>query len=284
MYASSSLDLRQIGPVVIEVPPNVLGVINDGFFHYLADLGNAGLDRGEGGKHLSCRRDMRATCLRYFVFRSNHLAQLGDGARLRAGHGARRDRAGAFKAHFRFTRWARACTSRASSARRSPSDSTFARDIRYFERLHQMIQYEPVSASRRSSWACSVPWGSEGSPFQPDERMRRILSDGVGWATAWRRRSCSPAATRGPGLQTAIRSGFSPAVASSSATAPGSWTPAPPGTTAHQWSLRRWRPRWSASVRSTIATARRERRLPGRRTELSPSVAVRNSRRRTSGR
>ena len=50
MYASLSLDLKQTGPAVIEVPPKVLGVINNGFMHYLADLGNAGLDRGQCGE------------------------------------------------------------------------------------------------------------------------------------------------------------------------------------------------------------------------------------------
>jgi hypothetical protein len=38
MYASASVDLKQTGPAIFEVPPNVLGVINDGFFLYLADL------------------------------------------------------------------------------------------------------------------------------------------------------------------------------------------------------------------------------------------------------
>lgn len=34
------------------MPPKVLGVIDNGFMRYLADLGNAGLDRGQGGKYL----------------------------------------------------------------------------------------------------------------------------------------------------------------------------------------------------------------------------------------
>jgi hypothetical protein len=50
IYASLSLDLKQTGPAVIEVPPKVLGIINDGFMRYVADLGNAGLDRGQCGE------------------------------------------------------------------------------------------------------------------------------------------------------------------------------------------------------------------------------------------
>ena len=52
IYASLSLDLKQTGPAVIEVPPMVLGIINDGFMRYVADLGNAGPDQGQGGKYL----------------------------------------------------------------------------------------------------------------------------------------------------------------------------------------------------------------------------------------
>lgn len=52
VYASLSLDLKQTGPTVIEVPPKVLGIINGGFMRYVADLGNAGLDRGQGGKYV----------------------------------------------------------------------------------------------------------------------------------------------------------------------------------------------------------------------------------------
>ena len=52
IYASLSLDLKQTGPAVIDVPPMVLGIINDGFMRYVADLGNAGPDKGQGGRYL----------------------------------------------------------------------------------------------------------------------------------------------------------------------------------------------------------------------------------------
>ena len=37
---------------MIETPPNVLGIIDDHFFEYVADFGNAGPDKGKGGKTL----------------------------------------------------------------------------------------------------------------------------------------------------------------------------------------------------------------------------------------
>ena len=39
-------------PMVIETPPKVLGIIDDAWFHYVTDFGNAGPDKGEGGKFL----------------------------------------------------------------------------------------------------------------------------------------------------------------------------------------------------------------------------------------
>ena len=72
IYASLSLDLKQTGPAVIEAPPKVLGIINDGFMRYVADLGNAGPDRGQGGKYLLLPPGYEGEVPDgYFVFRSS---------------------------------------------------------------------------------------------------------------------------------------------------------------------------------------------------------------------
>ncbi|UCC30083.1 MAG: DUF1254 domain-containing protein, partial [Phycisphaerales bacterium] len=39
-------------PMVIETPPDVLGIIDDHWFKYVADFGRLGPDKGEGGKFL----------------------------------------------------------------------------------------------------------------------------------------------------------------------------------------------------------------------------------------
>jgi len=36
-------------PMVIQTPPNVLGIIDDAWFNYVTDFGNAGPDKGQGG-------------------------------------------------------------------------------------------------------------------------------------------------------------------------------------------------------------------------------------------
>ena len=45
------LDLRG-GPLVLEVPPNVLGLIDDMWYSFVTDVGLVGPDKGKGGKYL----------------------------------------------------------------------------------------------------------------------------------------------------------------------------------------------------------------------------------------
>ena len=45
------LDLKD-GPLVLEVPPKVLGAIDDMWYNYVTDVGFVGPDKGEGGKYL----------------------------------------------------------------------------------------------------------------------------------------------------------------------------------------------------------------------------------------
>ena len=51
VYAWSWLNLKD-GPMVIETPPNVLGVIDDFWFRNVIDFGLVGPDKGKGGKFL----------------------------------------------------------------------------------------------------------------------------------------------------------------------------------------------------------------------------------------
>jgi len=40
------------GPLVVEAPPKVLGIIDDFWYHWAADVGLTGADKGQGGKYL----------------------------------------------------------------------------------------------------------------------------------------------------------------------------------------------------------------------------------------
>ena len=51
VYSWAWLDLSK-GPLVLEVPPKVLGAINDMWYRWVVDLGITGPDKGKGGKYL----------------------------------------------------------------------------------------------------------------------------------------------------------------------------------------------------------------------------------------
>ncbi|MCP5420877.1 MAG: DUF1254 domain-containing protein [Gammaproteobacteria bacterium] len=51
IYVMGSLDLTH-GPMVIETPPRFLGAVQDAWFRWVIDLGQPGPDRGMGGKYL----------------------------------------------------------------------------------------------------------------------------------------------------------------------------------------------------------------------------------------
>ena len=51
IYTVGILDLTK-GPLVVEVPPRALGTLNDMWFGWIIDIGGPGPDRGEGGRYL----------------------------------------------------------------------------------------------------------------------------------------------------------------------------------------------------------------------------------------
>src|SRR3984885_2621542 len=51
VYVFLCMDLKH-GPVVVDIPPGVLGPVNDAFSRYVTDVGLVGRDKGAGGKYL----------------------------------------------------------------------------------------------------------------------------------------------------------------------------------------------------------------------------------------
>src|SRR3984885_5707941 len=51
VYVLQCMDLKG-GPIVVEVPPGVLGPVDDAFFRFVTDVGLTGPDQGKGGKYL----------------------------------------------------------------------------------------------------------------------------------------------------------------------------------------------------------------------------------------
>ncbi len=52
LYIMPYLNTKEVGPIVVEVPPMMLGAFDDAWFRFVGDAGLTGPDRGKGGKYL----------------------------------------------------------------------------------------------------------------------------------------------------------------------------------------------------------------------------------------
>lgn len=65
------LDLKENGPLVIEVPPKLQGLVDDFWQRPLSDVGFAGPDKGQGGKYLILPPDYKGEEPKnYYILRS----------------------------------------------------------------------------------------------------------------------------------------------------------------------------------------------------------------------
>jgi hypothetical protein len=189
VYAATDLDLKN-GPLVVESPPNVLGIVNDSWFRYVADLGNAGPDRGKGGRFLFLPPGYKGDVPEgYYVFRSptygNALIWRGflvDGDPKPAVEN--------IKKHARVYALAQAAIPPEPKFINTSGlayNTIFASDFSFFEQVNQVVQNEPAESLDPEIGGLLAYIGIvKGKPFAPDVRMKRILEDAVavGNATA----------------------------------------------------------------------------------------------------
>ena len=182
-----SIDLEKDGATIIDLPPDLLGVVVDMWFRLVGDLGPAALDGGRGGKYLilpphqqleiadDCRilrpktnrvwlflRTLRVRCDSDFSRIANELGIRS----LSVEQGLRRiEIADASKLAFQ---------------------GGVLNDHSFFEDLDRLVQAEPFGALDRESYNLLASIGIvKGKPFRPGSRMKRISREAaiIGRAT-----------------------------------------------------------------------------------------------------
>jgi hypothetical protein len=169
--------------MVVESPPGILGVVDDFWFRFVTDLGNAGPDKGKGGKYLFVPPGYKGPKpAGYFVFESPTFGNLLFGrAFMKDGDPA--PGVASLKKSLRVYPLAKAS---------APSPTKFidlsgramntvhANNLKFYSEVDQIIQEEPAGSYGPDMTGLFAAIGIvKGKPFAPDERMRKILTDAV---------------------------------------------------------------------------------------------------------
>ena len=188
VYMTSWLELKD-EPMVIETPPNVLGIIDDHYFKYVADFGNAGPDKGKGGKFLILPPGYKGD-----VPDGYHVARTKTYGNWVIWRGFQEDgdpkpAVDRTKKLFRMY---------PLSQKDNPPKMNFINvsgkfnntihrmDYGIFEEINEVVQAEPTDAEDAELLGLLASIGIEkGKPFKPDARMKKILTEAadVGAAT-----------------------------------------------------------------------------------------------------
>jgi hypothetical protein len=200
IYTVATLDLTK-GPLVVEVPPQALGTLNDMWFGWIIDIGAPGPDRGEGGKYIIVPPgyDGPLPDSGFFVGRSktNHVLYAVRAfmenndpapavARIKESLKIYPYTPGGFG-----TSIATALDGKVRLGVNPPppptkfvegSGKSFntipPNDFSFFEMLNELVQLEPATSFNPELSGQMAAIGIvKGKPFNPDARMRKILTD-----------------------------------------------------------------------------------------------------------
>lgn len=189
LYVAPSLNLKETGPIIMEVPPGMLGAFNDAWFRYVEDIGPFGPDKGQGGNFLVIPPGYKGELpagyfnvlprtYRVWVFMRGSIANGLEVAvknikdNLKIYPLSQKDN----PAPMEFI----------NGSGRS-FNTIHDNDINFYYHVNDVIQEEPLEMIDAETRGLLASIGIEkGKSFEPDERMKRILTDAVaiGNATA----------------------------------------------------------------------------------------------------
>jgi hypothetical protein len=175
------------GPLVIDVPPNGLGAIDNFWFRWVSDVGETGPDKGKGGKYLLLPPGYKGKVPEgYHVLNSptyNHWFFFRVFGKPEAA-------VASVKKNLRIYPLAKAANPpqmKFVNLSGKNFNTIGAIDFSYFEDVNTVVQEEPNAAMDSETLGLLASIGIEkGKPFKPDARMKKILTEAaaVGAITA----------------------------------------------------------------------------------------------------
>lgn len=208
IYALGAIDLSK-GPIVLEVPPNFLGAIDDHWFRWVIDIGVPGGDRGEGGKYLIVPPgyDGPLPIGGFYVAQARTNLVLFFGRSFLANGSDPKPPAESIRKFTKVypynpggvgTPVSEFLAGKARLGRiTEPPPTVFhegsgrvmntimPNDFSYYEMLNRVVQSEPATALDPELMGPLAAIGIvKGKPFAPDARMKKILTEAVVLANA----------------------------------------------------------------------------------------------------
>jgi hypothetical protein len=189
VYSFIWLDTHK-GPLVVEIPPKVLGLIDDFWYRWVADVGITGADKGRGGKYLVLPPGYKGKLPKgYHVVRPS---TYGNWLAFRSFlvDGSPKPGVESVKKNFKVYQLADAAKPPAmkfANASGMPSNFVAPGDYSFWNLLNEVIQEEPSEGSDPTTLGLFASIGIvKGKPFNPDARMKKILEDAanIGAVTA----------------------------------------------------------------------------------------------------
>ena len=180
VYMMSWLEIGD-EPIVIETPPDVLGIIDDHFFKYVADFGRLGPDKGQGGKFLILPPGYDDPVPDgYFVSKANTFGHWVIWRGFQR-NGSPKPAVDETKELFKIY---------PISASKNPPAMNFVNvsgksfntihkmDERIYNEINSVVQTEPLIGENPEVLGSLAAIGiKKGAPFSPDDRMKGILEE-----------------------------------------------------------------------------------------------------------
>jgi hypothetical protein len=195
IYFMAFFNTKEIGPVVLEIPPadegSITGSIDDCWQTAIEDVGPAGLDKGKGGKYLILPPEHKEQppsghfALQCYTYQGYALLR----SILKSNSDGGIDAAVAYGKRIKLCPLSQAADPIATQfldAINVVYDANIPWDLRFFQSLHRMVQIEPWLERDKVMIDQLRSIGIEkGKPFHPDEKTQDVLKGAIREAHAW---------------------------------------------------------------------------------------------------
>lgn len=183
VYVMSCIDLKD-GPIVAQVPSEVLGPVDDGYFRWVTDVGLTGPDKGKGGKYLfvppGYTGDVPSDGYHVAKPRTNRLVMFYrafvKGGDVQGAVARVKETANIYPLSKAAEPPAPEFVNLSGVKFNTISSNTF----RFYEELNAMVQNEPADFVDPDTVGLFASIGiQKGKSFAPDKRLKAILTDAV---------------------------------------------------------------------------------------------------------